>query len=356
MILSRYLRSEVVKTAMGILLVLILIFTLQRFIYYLRDAASGQLATGLVGQLLLLQIPRIIGLLLPLALFLGTLIALSRMYIDQEITVMRACGVGQMSLVKALLKPAIILSVLAIGSSLWITPWAGEQQYRLLDQQAAQADVALLQPGRFQESGDGKSIVYIQTQKRNGELENIFLAQKESENEDDVRIIAASRGKVIRQQKDERFLLLEEGSRFQGKPGQSDFTVLRFGEYFTRLTDSDIARKERKLGALSTSELIKRTDGPSLAEFQWRISMGISAFILLIIAIPLARVRPRQGKFAKMAPGLLLYIFYLVLMIVSKNWLENGRISSLLGIWWVHLLMLLIAGWLLDWLPSKKQN
>ncbi len=354
MILSRYLRSEVVKTSLSILLVLILIFTLQRFVYYLRDAAAGQLATSLVGHLLLLQIPRIIGLLLPLALFLGTLIALSRMYLEQEITVMRACGIGQLDLVKFLTKPAFILSLTALFLSLWVTPWAVEQQYKLLDQQAAQADVALLQPGRFQQSADGKNILYIQEQNKKGLLSNIFLSQKSLSNEGKVRVITATKGKVVRNQ--DRFLLLESGQRFEGKPGDKNFSVVEFGEYLNRLTDSQVVEKKRSLDAINTHKLLAMDGGFAAAEFQWRVSMGLSALILVFIAIPLARVRPRQGKFAKLAPGLLLYVFYLMMMIVSKNWLENERLSSFIGIWWVHLMMILIALWLLDFVPKGLKS
>jgi len=354
MILSRYLRSEVVKSVLSILLVLILIFILQRFIYYLRDAASGQLATGLVSELLMLQIPRIMGLLIPMAMFLGTLVSLGRMYLDQEITVMRACGFGQIGLLMALMKPAMIFSTLALVLSLWLTPWAVEQQYKLLDQQAAQADVALLQPGRFQQSADGKSILYIQEQTKDGQLSNIFLSQQSFVNGKDahkVKIITAAKGKVIRQKNLDRFLLLQSGERFEGSPGQNDFSVVAFGEYLNRLTDNQVIEKKRSLDAINTQKLLSMNDGVATAEFQWRISMGLSAFILVLIAIPLARVRPRQGKFAKLLPGLMLYVFYLMLLIISKNWLESESISTYMGLWWVHLLMLFIALWLLDFVP-----
>ncbi len=352
MILTAYLRKEVVKTALSILLVLILIFTLQRFVYYLGDAAAGQLSTALIGQLLILQIPKIFALLLPLSLFLGAMISLGRMYADQEITVMRACGIGQNSIAKSLWRPATIFMLFSLILALWITPWAGEQQYVLLDKQAAEKEVTLLIPGRFQQSSDGKSIIYVQNQLDDGQLDKIFMARKLS-NKDlqqshQVRVIVAASGNIIVDEDDDKYITLTDGQRYSGEPGRADFEIANFKQYVARFQESHQDKKRRKLVVIPTAELFKNDDPASHAEFQWRISIGVSTMILLMLAVPLARVKPRQGKYAKIGPGLLIYIGYLLLMILSKNWLENERIPSFIGLWWVHLLMLLLVLWKLE--------
>jgi lipopolysaccharide export system permease protein len=348
MILTGYLRKEVVKTALSILLVLILIFTLQRFVYYIGDAAAGQLSTALIGQLLLLQIPRIFALLLPLSLFLGAMIALGRMYADQEITVMRACGIGQNSIVKSLWRPAFIFMLFSLILALWITPWAGEQQYLLLDKQAAEKQVTLLIPGRFQQSSDGRSIIYVQNQQSEGILDNIFMARKDASQSNNVRVIVATSGQITVGADDDKYISLVEGKRFSGEPGRADFEIASFDKYIARFQEGNHEKERRKVDAVKTSELLINADPASQAEFQWRISTGLSTIILLMLAVPLSRVKPRQGKFAKIGPGLLIYIGYLLLMILSKNWLENERIPSFIGLWWVHLVMILLVFWELD--------
>jgi len=356
MILTGYLRREVVKTALSILLVLILIFTLQRFVYYLGDAAAGQLSTALIGQLLLLQIPKIFALLLPLSLFLGAMIALGRMYADQEITVMRACGIGQNSIAKSLWRPASIFMLFSLVLALWITPWAGEQQYLLLDKQAAEKQVTLLIPGRFQQSSDGRSIIYVQNQRGDGELDNIFMARKEANQTDKVRVIVATSGQIIVGEDEDKYISLVDGKRYSGEPGRADFEIASFDQYIARFQESNQDKKRRKLVAVDTAELLGNGDPASQAEFQWRISIGISTMILLMLAVPLARVKPRQGKFAKIGPGLLIYMGYLLLMILSKNWLENERIPSYVGLWWVHLMMILVVLWNLDFFKQKQSG
>ncbi len=353
MILTTYLRQEVVKTALGILLVLILIFSLQRFVYYLGDAAAGQLSTALIGKLLLLQIPKIFALLLPLSLFLGAMIALGRMYADQEITVMRACGIGQLSIAQSLLKPAVIFMLFSLLMGLWITPWAGEQQYLILDKQAAEKDVTLLVPGRFQESSDGHSIIYIQEQSGDGNLANIFMARKDPQQSDEIRVIVAETGQIITEENNDKYISLKQGRRYAGEPGRADFKIAAFDEYLARFQESKGDKRQRKLVAVSSSQLLSDADPASTAELQWRISTGISTLILLMLAVPLARVKPRQEKFAKIGPGLLIYIVYLTLMILAKNWLENEIIPGFVGLWWVHLLMLIFVFWKLDLFTRK---
>lgn len=359
MILKGYLRREVVKTSMGILLILILIFSLQRFVYYINSAASGQLSTSLVGELLLLQIPRIFSLLLPLSLFLGTMIALGRMYADQEITVMRACGIGQRSLTTALLKPAVLFMLLSMIMGFWITPWAGNLQYEILDKQAAQKDITLLSPGRFQKASDGNTIVYIQKQDGNGQFTNIFMAKNKnknltsSSNNTEITVIASKKGQVIHKNEDERFLILNKGKSFQGIPGRKNFDVSSFNQYLLRIPNESNHSKKRDYDVLSTSELVKIANSKAQAEIQWRISMGLSSLILILVAIPLSRVRPRQGKYAKLGIGLIMYILYLTLMILSKNWIENGLIPPQIGMWWIHLLMFILSLYLAGYFYGK---
>jgi lipopolysaccharide export system permease protein len=221
-------------------------------------------------------------------------------------------------------------------------------QYQILDKQAAEKDVTLLVPGRFQESSDGNSIIYIQQQTGEGVLANIFLARKNPEQTNEVRVIVAQQGQITVQENNDKYISLKQGRRYQGEPGRADFKIAVFDEYLARFQESDADKKQRKLVAVSSAELFNNKDAASTAELQWRISTGISAMILMMLAVPLARVKPRQGKYAKIGPGLLIYVAYLTLMILAKNWLENERIPGFIGLWWVHLIMLIFVFWKLD--------
>jgi lipopolysaccharide export system permease protein len=71
------------------------------------------------------------------------------------------------------------------------------------------------------------------------------------------------------------------------------------------------------------------------------------------MAVPLSRVNPRQGRFLKLIPAILLYMAYLTILIAVRGALEKGKISPALGLWWVHLLFLLIGLGLMYWEPMR---
>jgi lipopolysaccharide export system permease protein len=80
-----------------------------------------------------------------------------------------------------------------------------------------------------------------------------------------------------------------------------------------------------------------------IAEWHFRLGVPMATLILAILAVPLSRSQPRQGRYGKLAIGLLVFIIYFNLMSAGKAWLEQGTVSPMIGIWWVHALMLSIA-------------
>ena len=89
------------------------------------------------------------------------------------------------------------------------------------------------------------------------------------------------------------------------------------------------------------------------AELQWRLSIPLLVFVVTLLAVPLAKVNPRQGRFLKLLPAILLYMAYLALLIGARGQLDKGRIPMQLGLWWVHVLFLLIGAGLFLWQPAK---
>lgn len=80
-----------------------------------------------------------------------------------------------------------------------------------------------------------------------------------------------------------------------------------------------------------------------IAEMQWRLSVPIATVLLALLAVPLSRSRPREGRYGRIAIGLLVFIIYLNLLSAAKAWTEEGAISPMLGLWWVHGCMVLFT-------------
>lgn len=56
----------------------------------------------------------------------------------------------------------------------------------------------------------------------------------------------------------------------------------------------------------------------------------------MLIAVPLSKVNPRQGKFGRLLPALALYLLYYILLIACRSAIEDGKIPQQLGMWWIH--------------------
>lgn len=339
MLLKRYIRAEIVKSSFALLLVLVLIFSLHRFIYYLRHAASGELSGELIGQLLSLQVPRILGLLLPLALFLGTLLALARMYADHEITVIRAVGLGQAWLMRTVLVPAIWFGVLTLTFTAWLTPWAIAEQQSILDKQRAQRDLLLLKAGRFHQSSDGRTIVFVHEKNEDGQMQRVFMAQIPSHEMDDIRVVTSYAGRITRA-KDARYLMLADGEQIVLPINASEASITKFGQYLVNIPEPMAKPVRLRVSAMPTSKLLESDERTAVAELQWRVSTGISVIVLMLMAVPLARTQPREGPYARLLPALLVYLLYIGLLTFSRNSVEKNLWSQYIGLWWVHIVAL----------------
>ena len=91
-------------------------------------------------------------------------------------------------------------------------------------------------------------------------------------------------------------------------------------------------------GSVKTSMLIGANSAVYQAELQWRISVMLIVPILTLIAVPLSRVQPRQGRYSRLIPAVILYASYFFLLQFAREAVADGSLSSTIGLWSVHLL------------------
>jgi len=116
--------------------------------------------------------------------------------------------------------------------------------------------------------------------------------------------------------------------------------VIQFKKYAVRMQQTSPHVRHQQDEALSVSELWQDYDNPRrAAELQWRISIGLSAFLLGLLAVTLSGIRPRQNRYLMLLPAGLFYIVYVNLLFVARHWLEQGQVPVSIGIWWVHAVM-----------------
>ncbi|MBT1452518.1 LPS export ABC transporter permease LptF [Glaciecola sp. XM2] len=341
MLIFRYLLRETFKSQIAVFFILMTIFITLRFVRVLGDATDGNVPADLIVGFITLYSPVLASLVLPISLFLGVMLAHGRMYVESEMTVLRACGVSEWYVTRVTLFFSLVIAAITAVVTLYLAPLALEKEYQLKEDAAASSGIAAVVPGRFQQTGDSKAVIFVHdTQSDN--LQKVFLSQRTKDN-DGVHLIYAEQGRIQESAFGEQTLVLSAGNQYDGKRNENNYQIVNFDEYTVTITPPNREQEGRKLVAASTAELWKMDTIEASAELQWRIAIPLSLPFLVLIAVPLSAVDPRQGRFGKMFPALLLYLGYFLLLLASRRIMEDGNLPSFLGLWWVHVVMLLVG-------------
>ncbi len=358
MIVFRYLSREVLVTLSAVSAVLLVIIMSGRFIKYLAQAASGALDPGVLFMIMGFRMPGFLQLILPLGLFLGILLAYGRLYLESEMTVLAATGMSQQRLLLMTMAPAALVALLVAWLSFSLAPQGATQFSMLINKQDAMTEFDTLVPGRFQTLRDGSRVTYTQelTEDR-ANLGGVFISEKRMSSDKSkdrgITVLVAEKGHQEVRADGNRFLILENGYRYDGNPGEANYRAIKYDTYGALLPKPDISDEITDREAIPTSALIGSSERRNQAELHWRISLPILVFIVTLMAVPLARVNPRQGRYLKLLPAILLYMAYLTTLIAVRGALEKGKLPMVLGMWWVHGVFLLIGLGLLYWEPMK---
>jgi len=353
-ILSRYLVREALSSVAVVTFLLLLIFLSHHLVRLLSYAASGKVAANILLQLIGFEIPYLLAFLLPLGFYLGVIWAYGGMYANNELRVMHACGMSLQRLLKQLGVLAVIVMAIVLVLMLWVNPLIAKAKDQIISRSKATDNIVdAVLPGRFQASRDGSRVMYVeQISRDHKEANNIFIAdqKKDPTNISNSRwtVVSAVRGYQTRDHVTQnRFLVAEQGNRYEGTPGQNDYKVIQFKKYMVHEPDSQMKTQHQAQEGIPTNQLWNSYDKPgNAAELQWRLSIPLSVLLLAVLAIPLSQVKPRQGRYVQLLIAVLIYILYVNLLFVSRNWIEQKMLPIGLGMWWVHLLLLILIAWM----------
>ena len=357
MIIFRYLAKEVFVTLAALTLILLLIFMSNQFVIYLNSAARGRFPILLVMKLMLIEVPMFMTMLLPLGFYMSVLLAYGRLYADCEMTVLQACGYGTRQLLQHTFIMAFIVGCLVMSIMLFASPKFSVARTTLLRTTGIQTLIQTIIPDRFMAFSNGNQVAYVRSMSRDHRVaKDIFFARlvpKDGQKEWDV-LWAQSATAHTKASTNEDYVLLNNGKTYSGHPGKADYQVGEFESYKARLPHPKVDINE-DIRTLSTSDLLTKdkTDLKKSAEFQWRLTFGFMVFVLTLLAVPLSRVNPRMGKYAKLLPAILIFIVYANGVFVSREWMETGKTPFWIGMWWIHFPFLLL-GLILLWRNRVK--
>jgi lipopolysaccharide export system permease protein len=346
MILFRYLSREILLTMAAVAGVLLLVIMGSRFIRYFSNAAEGEIPASILGTLMLFHLPGFLELILPLAFFLGILLAYGQLYLNSEITVLVACGTSPVRLLQVSLVPAAVVAVLVALCSLWLTPAGALHNEVMIEEQRSQLDFTALAPGRFQDFGDGRTAYTEAYDDGRTRMQGVFISERQRRRDGTPESVV-TRAEEGYQTRDEetgsRFLVLAGGERYSVDPGRHQAERLAFETYAVRLSGAE-DRPELASPEYATSAGLLLDDSPQArAQLQWRVSMPLMVFVLTLLAMPLSRVNPRQGRFAKLLPAIFLHIAYLSLLLAALDAIGRGSLPVAVGMWPIHAAFLALG-------------
>ncbi|MDI1300725.1 MAG: LPS export ABC transporter permease LptF [bacterium] len=358
MIIRRYISLQVLGSAAAMALVLTVILMSGRIIKYFGMAADGRMDVKLLVAVLVYRIPGFLDLIVPLGFFIAILLTFGRLYLDNEMSVLYASGVSRAQIMGHLVLPTIVVMALVAFTSLYVTPAGNAASERLFARQAESNTFDLIRPGRFQ--AVGKRMLYAEalSPDRKELLEvHLFEQRPVAGKETRQLLVHAASGRSDRDPATgERYLVLTNGARYEVAPGEAAYRELRFASYRIRLPEPDAPDKLSRISSYSTPKLLQesRTNVHAKAEWLWRVSLPLFVPTAMLLAFSLSRVNPRQGRYAKLLPAILLYMSYVVAVGAARNTIEKGKAGES-ALWAVHVAYFLLALALLGFEQMKLQ-
>jgi lipopolysaccharide export system permease protein len=331
---QRYVLREVVQTWLAVTGVLVAILVSNQLSRVLGQAADNQYGRGVVFDLIALGAIMNLSVIVPVGLLLAVVLTLGRMYHDSEMAALQACGFGPARLLAPLFCFATIIA-LGLGWLAFVqVPRADSQVQALRNSAIKEAQFGQLDAGRFRAFSGGDAVFYAERVDQEGVLHNVFV-QRESAGRFEVAL--ADTATYTKTSSGAMHLVtLFNGRRYEGVPGKDDFRVIEFREHGIPIATPEDVRGSLDPDTKPTRLLWGSSDPSDIAQLQFRASTPLMALVLTLVAVPLSKLRPRQGRYNRVGFAIIVYVVYSNLLSASKIWVEKSDLSPVIGVWWVH--------------------
>jgi len=344
--LDRYLIREFAQNTFAVLVVVLIVLLGGAFADVLQDVARGKVPAGMLLAQLGLVFLKWLPLILPLAVMLGLMLAMGRLYRDAEMPVLVSIGVGPKRLLRPLAWMALPI-VIGVGMcSMWLAPWADRVSQRMIEEAGRNLLIAGMEPGRFTEFPGGGGVIYVGAMSGDSrEMQRVFVYRQKNDRFD---VTTSQTGTLSVQNEEDRYLRLEQGFEVEGPlAGGRDFRLMRYAANEVRLPqDLTPRRKSDGVELQSTMALLGDPRPEAKAQFHSRLAPPLLTLAFALLAVPLSRSSPRQARYGNLAVGFLIYLFAMFLMLLGTQWLEDGVMPPMLGLWWLLGPLLVAAVWM----------
>jgi len=287
----------------------------------LRSVTDGAITPDTLMVLVGIKSISLLVTLIPLGLYLGILLAHGRFYRDNEITVMQATGSGWTDLLRPTALVGILGALLITLLTVYASPWSARYEQQLKQELKEQSALSILTPGKFVESSDGKTVLFVKnTTSDRAQFDDVFMYRQRA---DEVPAIDIAR--IASYQKDpdtgNEYLIFTDGQTTIGNAGDPEYTITSFKRQGVLRPRQNAAEPRLRIKGKTLTQLWASPETAEKAELQWRISIPLAALLLALLAVPLSYTSPREGRFGKIAIAILIYIPYANLLVLMRKWI-----------------------------------
>jgi lipopolysaccharide export system permease protein len=334
MIFHRALLREFAGLAGAVFMTLFAIALTTRLIRLLGQAAGGQIPSDAVVAFLGFFSLGALPVLLSLTMFISVLLTLTRSWRDSEMVIWFGSGLSLAAWLKPVMLFAAPLIAVIAALSLFISPWAAQMSEQYRTKVEARDDVSRVSPGVFGETSNKERVFFVESISGDASaVQNVFVSSIHQQNSG----VSMSRtGKTETAPNGDRFIVLEQGRRYEGAPGDEEYRVMEFERYAARIETTESSRPQVTHKSLTTWQLLQNPSNANRGELLWRVGVPISAAVLALLAIPMSFVNPRAGRSLNLLFALFTYIVYSNLLSVSQARVAQGRMDFGDAWWLVH--------------------
>ena len=340
MIFLRTLLREFANLGVAVFLSLFMIALTTRLIRLLGQAAGGRIPSDAVVAFLGFSALNVLPVLLSLTLFITVLLALNRAWRDSEMVIWFSAGLSLAAWMRPVLIFAAPLVFVIALLSFVIAPWSVQMAEQYRSKIDTRDDISRVEPGTFGESRGKQRVYFVESIAGDkSSVQNVFVNSVQHRR---TGVMMSERGLTEYAPNGDRFLVMMSGRRYEGVPGEADFSIMEYDRYASRIQTKEGDEPAATQKSLSTLGLIENPTRTNLAELLWRMGIPLSALVLALLAVPLSFVNPRAGRSVNLLFALLTYMLYSNLLSISQARVAQGKLAFATGWWLVHAIMIAV--------------
>ncbi len=327
MIFKQALQRELSRSFVATLVVLVTIVMSMMLIRTLGLASKGVVNPQEVFLIMAYSVMGHAPTILALTLFITVVSTLARMISDSEVVIWLSSGKSLGSFVRPLLgfSAPIFITITLMAFMIW--PWSNAQLQNLRERYEQRGDLERIVPGEFQESANGKRIIYVDKSNiqniNSAEASNVFIATTDQGKE----VVTSAQKGHVEIIKGEKYIVLSKGHQLITNSAKDDIKLIEFETMGSLISSAETDPSTGFPNARTTLTLLREPRLDNQGELSWRIGIVLASINLMLLALASASTKPRSARSSHMLFAILAFVTYYNFINVGQNWIASGRVS-----------------------------